>query len=139
VEVQILPQRGGPLKLRWNVPVATEYLSNPVLTLPGPDWEQDEAARAACQYQWLPRRKVATVAYGGSPQDPAVTELRKKLYEQVTKDGLKPKVDDNGRPIFFFLQNAVKACYTQEGLGMAVYEWRPRFVKPNEVGIELEL
>jgi hypothetical protein len=35
--------------------------------------------------------------------------------------------------------NSIKACYTNEGLGMAVYEWRPQFTTPNEIGIELEL
>ena len=85
------------------------------------------------------RRRVATVPYGGTPQDVEIADVRKKLYEQVTKDGLKPKVDADGRPQFFFLLNCVKACYTEEGLGMCVYEWRPEFVKPNEVGIELEM
>jgi len=61
------------------------------------------------------------------------------LYEQVTKDGLRPKLVE-GRPQFFFLNNDAKACFTADGgLGMAVYEWRPAFVKSNEVGIELEM
>jgi Ni,Fe-hydrogenase I small subunit len=79
------------------------------------------------------------VPYGGFPQDPEVPGIRKKLYEQVMKDGLKPKLDENNRPQFFFRQNNVKACYTEGGLGMSVYEWRPKFVESNEVGIELEL
>ena len=55
-----------------------------------------------------------------------VTEIRKKLYEEVTKDGLKPKLDEKGRPQFFFLQNDAKACFTGDG-----GDW-------NEVGIELD-
>ena len=82
---------------------------------------------------------MATVAYGGNgPQDAEIANVRKRLYESVVKDGLQPKLDENGRPIFFFWQNGVKACYTEEGLGMAVYEWRPTFAKSDEVGIELE-
>lgn len=58
--------------------------------------------------------RVATVVYGGSPQDGEVAELRKTLYQKVVKDG-------------FFLQNDAKAYYTEEGLGMGVYDWRPKF------------
>ena len=77
--------------------------------------------------------------FGGMPQDVEVAEVRKKLFDQVVKDGLRPKLD-NGKPMFFFLQNDAKACFTAEGgLGMAVYDWRPRFAESNEVGIELEL
>jgi hypothetical protein len=42
------------------------------------------------------------------------------------------------RPIFFYINDVAKACYTQEGLGMAVYEWRPSFTQPNHIGLELE-
>ena len=78
--------------------------------------------------------------YGGSPQDQGVSEIRQKLFETVTKDGFKPKMDENGRPIFFFWQNDCKACFTCDGgLGMAVYDWRPKSAKSNEVGLELEL
>jgi hypothetical protein len=68
---------------------------------------------------------VATVAYGGLPQDGEVAELRKTLHQQVITDG-------------FFLQNDAKAYFTEEGLGMGVYDWRPKFIKANKVGIELE-
>jgi hypothetical protein len=141
LEVQLVPQSTGPLRLRWNIPVSVESMSansGAQLPLPPADEESDVAALPECNYQWQPRRAVATLPYGGGPQDGAVTELRKRLYEKVTKDGLQPTLDPNGRPIFFFWQNNVKACYTKEGLGMAVYEWRPDFVKANEIGIELE-
>jgi hypothetical protein len=83
---------------------------------------------------------VATVQFGGLPQDNEVTKIRKQLYDQIIKDGYTPKTDSsNGRPIFFYTMNSIKACATNEGLGMAVYEWRPQFTKPNEIGIKLEL
>lgn len=137
VEVQIIPG-GDKLKLRWTVPLAVEFLTNAELPIAGSDEETNQSDDPTCQYEFQPRRKVATVQYGGNAQDPEISDLRKSLYEKVTRDGLKPKLDENGRPKFFFLQNTVKACYTEEGLGMAVYEWRPKLVKANEVGIELE-
>lgn len=138
VEVQIIPG-GERLKLKWTIPLAVEFLTNAELPIAGSDDETDESANPDCTYEFQARRKVATVMYGGNAQDPDISDVRKKLYEKVIKDGLTPKLDENGRPNFFFLQNTVKACYTEEGLGMAVYEWRPKLVKPNEVGIELEL
>jgi hypothetical protein len=128
----------SPLELQWQIPVATEYASNLVLSVPTVDFEH-ERDQASCRYVLLPRRKVATVPYGGSPQDAGISEIRKRLYEQVVKDGLQPKLDEFGRPLFFFAMNSIKACYCENGLGMAVYEWRPQFTRPNEVGIELEL
>jgi hypothetical protein len=130
------------LTLKWSIPIATEYVSNTVLAVPScSDPVMNDAAgeNPECQYVWSPRRKVATIPYGGGPQDAAISDLRKKLYEEVVKDGLKPVLDASGRPVFFLSLNAVKACYTEEGLGMAVYEWRPQFTNANEVGIELEL
>jgi len=91
------------------------------------------------QYELAPRRLVATLPYGGNPQDAEVTNVRRQLYESVVRDNLKPKLDEKGRPRFFFLQNEVKTCFTEGGLGMAVYEWRPEFLNGNEVGIDLEL
>jgi hypothetical protein len=76
-------------------------------------------------YEFQSKRRVATVAYGGSSQDEEVAELRKTLHQQFDKDG-------------FFLQNDAKEYYTEKGLGMGVYDWRPKFIKANEVGIELE-
>ena len=52
----------------------------------------------------------------------------------------KPKLDETGRLQFFFLQNiTIKASYTEEGLGMCVFELRPAFAKANKVGIELQM
>jgi len=105
-----------------------------------PQEEENDDETTDCRYVFENRRRIATVRYGGDPQDEQIATVRQKLYEQVvTRDGQSPKLDENGRPIFFFVQNSVKACYTNEGLGMAVYEWRPQFTKPNEVGIELEV
>ena len=139
VEVRIIPGGEKGLKLKWSIPLSVQFQAQPELPLPGEDPEMLPGSEAECGYEFQPKRKVATVAYGGNPQDKDINEIRKKLYEQVVRDGLKPKLDRNGRPEFFFLQNTAKACYTEDGLGMCVYEWRPSMVKPNEVGIELEL
>ena len=138
VQVRLLPSKDSKLLLQWSIPLSTEYLSNPVLVLPGPDPELPAALEPNCEYVFMPRRRVATISYGGNPQDPEISALRKKLFDQVAKDGYKPMMDASGRPIFFFTMNAIKACFSAEGLGMAVYEWRPQFSKPNEIGIELE-
>lgn len=137
VEVQITPV-DGKLELKWTIPLAVEFLTNANLPLADKDEATPESWNSEWKYQFHSRRRVATVPYGGNPQDPEISEVRKALYQKVTKDGLKPKLDENGRPIFFFLQNTVKACFTEEGLGMCVYEWRPKSVKPEEVGLELE-
>jgi hypothetical protein len=138
VEVQLAPDNQGKLKVRWNIPMSVEFQSNGDWPLPGEDEEAIEGSEPDCTYVYQTRRKVATVQYGGEPQEKEITDIRKQLYEQVLKDGFQPKLDANGRPIFFFLQNTVKPCYTNEGLGMCVYEWRPRLTKANEIGIELE-
>ena len=139
------------LQIQWNIPIATEYVSNPILQLPpvidASNCDDHEFTREdleqyqpTCQYTYVPRRFVATIPYAGKPQDPDITKVRKELYDQIIRDGYQPKMDpQNQRPIFFFTMNSVKACYTNEGLGMAVYEWRPQFTKPNEIGIELEI
>jgi hypothetical protein len=136
VEVQIIP--GQEKKIKWAIPLAVEFLTNTELPLPGIDEEAMDGSNPNCSYDFQPRRKVATVKYGGNAQDPEISDIRKKLYDKIMKGGLKPKLDKNGRPIFFFFQNTAKACYTEEGLGMCVYEWRPKAAKPNEVGIELD-
>jgi hypothetical protein len=138
VQIQIV-SGGEKLKLKWSIPLSVEFQTTMLLPLPGEDEEAQSDSNPESTYEFQSRRKVATIKYGGDPQDVEITDIRKKLYEQVVKDGLKPKMDEKGRPQFFFLQNGVKACYTEEGLGMCVYEWRPASVKPNEVGIELEL
>ena len=141
IETKIVPNPtspGAPLTLEWNVPISVECLSQLSLPLPGQDPESDPRCDPACKYVYQEKRRVATLPFGGGPQDPQVAELRKKLYQAVLKDGMAPRMDASGRPIFFFWQNGSKACYTEEGLGMSVYEWRPAFVEPNEIGIELE-
>jgi len=137
--------------IEWSIPLPPEFLSyDRSLPLPSLDplelaeeFESDSSFRAyapSCSYVYRPRRRVATVSYGGSPQDADVAELRKRLYERVVvKDKKRPKLDEEGRPMFFFLQNDAKCCFTADGgFGMAVYDWRPEGVKTNEVGIELE-
>jgi len=156
VQIQILSKKGkeGAVELKWSLPLAVEFQSYEKWVLPTMGEEDDDDdddadddlgdddefdTEPAFRYEFNGRRKVATIRYGGDPQDAEITEIRKQLYEDVVKDGLKPKVDESGRPQFFFLQNNVKAGYTENGLGMCVYEWRPQFVKCNEVGIELEV
>ena len=144
----------APRLWQWSIPLAVEYASQPVWSLPldegkedtDDEDEEDDSVDtdnndgAACRIVYEPHRRIATLPYGGNPQDESVAAVRQALYEQVVvRDGHQPKLNADGRPVFFFIQNAVKACYTNEGLGMAVYEWRPEFTRPNEVGIELEL
>ncbi|GMI00448.1 hypothetical protein TrVE_jg11470 [Triparma verrucosa] len=85
-----------------------------------------------------PKRQFATIKFGGSAQDDGIGKARKSLYDAVTKDGHKIMKDEKGRPKFFFLQNNAKVAWTEKGLGMAIYEWRPDYLQTNEVGIELE-
>lgn len=139
VQVQLSRSKKGDTKITWSVPISVELQTNSILPLPGDDPETLPEAEPTAEYVHEGKRRIATVPYGGAPQDEEVTAIRKKLYEQVIADDLKPKLDETGRPQFFFLQNNAKACYTEGGLGMGVYDWRPRFVKANEVGIELEL
>lgn len=138
IEVQIIPKR-DQLQFKWTIPLATEFMTNSELPLAGRDKETAMSCDPQCRYEFHQRRRVATMHYGGYPQDAEIANFRKKLYEKVVKDGLQPKLDENGRPVFFFVQNEVKACYTSEGLGMCVYEWRSKATKPDEIGIELEL
>lgn len=127
------------LLLSWSIPLSTQFQAlNKNLILPGDDNPEDEEdSFPTCDYEWQPLRQVATTKYGGNVQDPEISDIRKKLYEQVIKEGWKPKLDQNGKPTFFFWQNGVKACYVEDGLGMCVYDWRPKFAESDEVGIEL--
>ena len=138
IEVGIKPKRAGDgqkfNQITWTIPIGAKSLKNPVLPFPE---EGDDDAQF--KYEMQKRRRVATIPFGGDPQDEDVGEVRKKLYEAVTQDGFVPKLDEDGRPMFFFLQNDSKACFTEAGLGMAVYESRPNFAKSNEIGIELTL
>ena len=121
-------------RIEWTIPIAVELSKMNKLPL-----SIDDSDELMCNYEFQHKRKVATVPFAGDPQDEGITKVRKTLYEAINKDGLRPKLDKNGRPIFFFLMNDVKACFTESGLGMAIYEARPKFGKNNEVGIELEV
>jgi len=138
-EVQIRPGSDGNVNLKWTIPLGVEFLTNPSLLLPQPDQETPENIDPDAKYVLQPRRQVATVPYAGGPQDVAIASIRKRFFEQIVKDGLQPKLGESGRPLFFFWQNSVKTCFTEEGLGMAVYEYRPDIAKANEVGIELQV
>jgi hypothetical protein len=138
VEVSIRRDANSQNVISWNIALPPEFICYKDELIIG-DVEDELEEGAECSYSFQARRRVATLPFGGMPQDNEVAEVRKKLFDQVVKDGLKPKLD-NGKPMFFFLQNDAKACFTAEGgLGMAVYDWRPRFAESNEIGIELEL
>ena len=138
LEIQI-SRKDEKQRLVFTMPLSVEIQTNPTLPLPGDDPETRDVVEPAVEYTWQAARKVATLPYGGNPQDEQVVTLRKQLYDAVVvKDGLKPKLDEMGRPQFFFWSNNVKSCYTETGLGMTVYEYRPAWAKSNEVGLELE-
>jgi hypothetical protein len=137
LEVRINKAEGGS-RITWVVPVPAETASSSSLLLPVlPEGTREE--EASTSYEYEPARRVATLPFGGYAQDEGISKVRQGLYESVMRDGLSPKLDSNDRPKFFFLQNNAKCCFTEEGLGMAVYEARPDFLKTNEVGIELEM
>mmetsp|Transcript_53752 Transcript_53752/g.60042 ORF Transcript_53752/g.60042 Transcript_53752/m.60042 type:complete len:547 (-) Transcript_53752:38-1678(-) len=125
------------LRIKWSIPLSTQFQAlNNNLPLPGDNPEDDKDSFPTCDYEWQPLRQVATTRFGGNVQDLEISGIRKRLYAQVLKDGWKPKLDQNGKPQFFFWQN-IKACYIEDGFGMSVYDWRPKFAGSNEVGIEL--
>ena len=140
-------------RLIFSMPISVELQTNPTLPYPGDDNDDDDddddidtsrradVEKPLVEYKWQGARRVATMSYAGNPQDEQVVTVRKQLYEQVVlKDGLTPKLDPvSGRPQFFFWSNNVKNCYTETGLGMTVYEYRGKWAKSNEVGIELEV
>ena len=131
VEVQI---DSAEQCLKWSIFVPTEISSHPIQQCAVPQDINTET----CQYTYKPKRIVATLPYGGSPQDEDVSPVRKKLYESIIQNNeYKPKLS-NGKPIFFYWMNHCKACFVKDGLGMAVYDYRPDFFKSNEIGIELE-
>lgn len=127
--------------LEWHVPMSVEAQAQLQWPIPGEDPETNPNTQPTCDYVLEPRKKVATVNFAGLAQDAEISQIRKDLYNQVLKDGFKPKMDlDTGRPKFFFLSGTTKACFTRQGgLGMAVYEWRPKFANSNQVGLELEM
>jgi len=143
IEVSIRRELGDEKKsksvISWSIGLTPEFVSyyeDLVVAVAEP--EEVTTREAACKYVYQQKRLVATMSYGGNAQDLEVTDIRKKLFEKVTKDGLKPKLVD-GRPQFFFWNNDAKACFTADGgLGMTVYDWRPKSAQANEIGIELE-
>jgi hypothetical protein len=155
VEVRIVPLKDGEgsssktkgIKKReiiWKIPVPA-FLSS-AFSLPVPvDMDRtnndSNIINADKYYTVEGRRRVATCKYSGYVQDEQVVDVRKRLYEAVVRDGLRPKLDkSSGKPIFFILQNKIKCCFTKNGgLGMAVYESRPKMFSADEVGIELEI
>jgi len=136
ITIQKSSEKGANM-ITWTIPVAARLSKSEALPLP--TLEENEIGLANSAYKYQPRRRLATLPFGGNPQDVEVSNVRRKLYEAVVNDGLKPKMGNDGKPFFFFLQNDAKACFTEDGLGMAVYEWQPKFVNGNEIGIELEL
>ena len=158
IEVKIFPSgiEGKGNVIEWTVPVPSNFLRAnfessdsfdphvPVGPAGGTEGDDGDDGFSLFEEKEKPRlvvserRKIATVKFGGSPQDDEISEVRKKLYEDVIRDGYKPAVSEGGRPKFFFLQNNAKCCWTGDGFGMMVYEWRPDFMKTNEIGLELE-
>ena len=142
VEVQLNREtvEGGGTKNRitWTIPVSVEFQTLEEYPFPEEDENTQPEQDPQTRYEYQGTRKFASLPYGGYPNDSEVVQLRKDLYELIMKDGLKPKLDDDGRPQFFFRQNNVKACYTIDGFGMVVYESRPDWSSSNEVCIELE-
>jgi hypothetical protein len=131
---------GSNTILQWQIPMSVEFQTNPTWLMAPPNEEATPNSDPHCEYVFQTQKLVATVAYGGEAQDTEIGQVRKQLYERVLKDGIhKPKLDDKGRPIFFFSYGNTKACYTRQGgLGMCVYEWRPSWAKANKIGLELQ-
>ena len=96
-----------------------------------------------CRYTWVGPRRVAVVPFAGTPT------ARQALYQAVIQEGhYQPKLTTatttgTGRPQFTFWNQAFKGCFTANGLGMAVYEWRPNslpwLAQNYYVGLELEV
>ena len=122
IEISIQPRKS----VIFSIPIPVQYSS----------WKQDEDHDNA-SFQFQPTKLVATTPTSLGPQEEGIAKIREKLYESVTKDGYQPRLQ-NGRPVFTYYQRDLKACFTENGLGMAVYDWRPGFVQPNAVGIEIE-
>ena len=104
----------------------------------------------ACRYTWVGPRRVAVVPFGGTGlQDEGIPAERQALYQAVIQDGqYQPKLTTatttgTGRPQFTFWNQAFKGCFTANGLGMAVYEWRPNalpwLAQNHYVGLELQV
>jgi hypothetical protein len=143
-QVEVQASQEGANLVTWKVPLAVNFQAQSEWPLMNERDEDDEDATVTQEdvdgtYVWQPARQVASLPTGiANPQDAGISDLRKRLYERVLSAGLKPALDASGRPRFFFWSSATKTCYTEAGLGMAVYEWRPGFAQSNEVGMELE-
>jgi hypothetical protein len=128
------------IQLQWEIPLSVEYMSNTYLNIPSKDEDSMiDRSNQQCQYSFKPKRMYASVPfYGSSPQDEQVAAIRQQLYQKaVVEDKHQPALDSSGRVKFVFIQNNVKACFTENGFGMSIYDWRPLFAGPNEIGIEL--
>jgi len=145
LEIQIMPTTASVPMLKWQVPMSVEFQSQ--LSWPNPNPSTAETTAGSLEentaYTWQPPRRIAVVYFSGEgPQDSQrIPEARKRLYESVAqKSQWKIKFQDD-RPVFTFWKNAFKGCYTEQGLGMAVYEWRPSgsSLAGNQIGMELEL
>lgn len=149
---RIIPKNNDLLQYTWDIPLSVEYTSNILLRLPKLDNESaltlstsisNQQQQQKCQYIYQNERMIATIPYyigTSSPQEnDTISSIREKLYKQViVRDKLIPKLDEFGRPMFFFIQNNYKGCFTEDGFGMAIFEWRPRIAAPYEIGIELD-
>ena len=142
-QIDIAPGTAGNT-VTWKIPLSVQLQSQTTWPLLPNEGEDNQAARSATTthptgtYVFTPARRVATLPTGlARAQDEGVTDLRKRLYETVTAAGLRPKRDANGRPCFFFWSATTKTCWTDKGLGMAVYEWRPAWAQANHIGLEL--
>jgi len=139
----------SPPLLTWKVPMSVEFQSQVMWPAAMVEDESDDSSSSnnndpsqpTCAYSWIPPRKMAIMEYKGGPQDEGIPAARKRLYEKITSASnsrISPKLDENGRPIFTYWKKAFKGCFTEEGLGMAVYEWRPSFAAENKIGMELQ-
>lgn len=149
IQVNIAKDEEGGV-IEWSVPVPSSFLpaegGREVLPCgDGSFLDDDDFSYDSDMYEIKDRpslvlqekRLFATIKFGGSAQDSGIGAARKKLYDAVIKDGYEVETDSSGRPVFFFLQNNAKSCWTSKGMGMVLYEWRPDFMQTNEVGVEL--
>merc|ERR1711966_468293 len=93
LQVQIMPSgngEGSPPRLKWSIPLAVDFQTNSEVPLPGDDPEARPNSEPNFEYEFQPRRLVATLPFGGTPQDVEIADVRKKLYDSVIKDGLNP-------------------------------------------------
>ena len=91
-----------------------------------PSSELDPGATAEYVFESQPQT-FRVAPHGGFPQDESVSDVRKRLYEK--------HVGGNDPPVFSYWMYKTKACWTKQGLGMCVYEWRPQFVECNRVAL----